>query len=149
MSDLQLPQEQIGNAVPLGLGSNNWARDPQPIKSVSIVPLLLAVVAGHGDEQRATHESRLPFPPAVAHSLNEAIQGNTSQSVLFLDSSRRSARTAHFPSGRPHPQPCPTSRRAWPLQTGHKDSSIFVKGRGRCAVEKKTPFHTPGLEGKK
>jgi hypothetical protein len=30
---------------------------------VSIVPLLLAVVAGHKEEQRATHENRLPFPP--------------------------------------------------------------------------------------
>jgi hypothetical protein len=71
---------------------------------VSIVPLLLAVVAGLKEEQRATHENRLPFPPAVAHSLNEAVQKKRmSQSVLFLDSSRRSASTAHFPSGRLHP----------------------------------------------
>jgi hypothetical protein len=44
-----------------------------------------------------------PSPPAVAHSLNEAMQEKTSQSVLFLDSSRRSVRTAHFPNGRLHP----------------------------------------------
>jgi hypothetical protein len=30
---------------------------------VSIVPLLLAVEAGQEEEERATHESRLPFPP--------------------------------------------------------------------------------------
>jgi hypothetical protein len=53
---------------------------------VSIVPLLPAVVAGQEEEQRATHESRLHSPPAVAHSLNEAIQVETPQSVLFLDS---------------------------------------------------------------
>ena len=52
---------------------------------VSIVPLLLAVVAGQEEEQRATHENRLHSPPAVAHSLNEAIQVETSQPVLFLD----------------------------------------------------------------
>jgi hypothetical protein len=28
---------------------------------------------------------QIAFPPAVAHSLNEAIQEETSQSVLFLD----------------------------------------------------------------
>jgi hypothetical protein len=32
-----------------------------------------------------THENRLHFPPAVAHSLNEAIRGETSQFVSFLD----------------------------------------------------------------
>jgi hypothetical protein len=50
-------------------------------------PLLLAVVAaGQGEEQRATHENRLHFPPAVAHPLNEAMQVEISQPVLFLDS---------------------------------------------------------------
>jgi hypothetical protein len=44
---------------------------------VLIVPLLLAVVAGQEEERSeplTTHENRLHFPPAVAHSLNEAIQ---------------------------------------------------------------------------
>jgi hypothetical protein len=45
----------------------------------------VVAVAGQEEEQRATHENRLHFPPAVAHSLNEAIQVETSQSVLFLD----------------------------------------------------------------
>jgi hypothetical protein len=53
---------------------------------VSIVPLLLAVVAGNKEEQRATHENSLPFPPCSCPSLNEAIQEKTSQSVLFLGS---------------------------------------------------------------
>jgi hypothetical protein len=62
---------------------------------VSIVPLLLAVVAGQEEEQRATHESRLHFPPAVAHLLNEAMQEKRmSQSVLFLD-------TATLPAAQP------------------------------------------------
>jgi hypothetical protein len=53
---------------------------------VSIAPLLPAVVAGQEEEQRATHENRLHFPPAVAHSLNEAMkEKRMSQSVLFLD----------------------------------------------------------------
>jgi hypothetical protein len=48
-----------------------------------------AVVAGQEEEQRATHESRSHFPPAVAHSLNEAMkEKRMSQSVLFLDSSQ-------------------------------------------------------------
>jgi hypothetical protein len=40
------------------------------VKFVSIVPLLLAVVAGQEEEQRATHESRLQSPPprAVPHT---------------------------------------------------------------------------------
>jgi hypothetical protein len=52
---------------------------------VSIVPLLLAVVAEQEEEQCATHESRLILnsPPAVAHPLNEAVQVETSQPVLF------------------------------------------------------------------
>jgi hypothetical protein len=53
---------------------------------------------GHPREQIALS------PPAAAHSLNEAVQKKRmSQSVLFLDSSRRSASTAHFPSGGLHP----------------------------------------------
>ena len=36
------------------------------------------------------------FPPAVAHSLNEAIQEGTSQSVLFLDSSQGSEHSLLF-----------------------------------------------------
>jgi hypothetical protein len=41
-----------------------------------------------------------PIPSAIAHSP----QGKRmSQPVLFLDSSRRGAGTAHFPSGRLHP----------------------------------------------
>jgi hypothetical protein len=54
------------------------------------------VVAGQEEEQRATRESRLHFPPAVAHSLNEAIQAETSQSVLFLGSSQCSDRSLIF-----------------------------------------------------
>jgi hypothetical protein len=58
---------------------------------MSIVPLLLAVVAGQEEEQWATRENRLHFPPAVAHSLNEAMQEKRmSQPVLFLDSSQGS-----------------------------------------------------------
>jgi hypothetical protein len=38
---------------------------------VSIAPLLLVVVAGQEEEERATHENRLHSPPAVAHSLSE------------------------------------------------------------------------------
>jgi hypothetical protein len=65
---------------------------------VSIVPLLLAV-AGQEEEQRATHDSRSNFPPAVAHSLNEAMEEEEeemSQSVLFLDSSQGSGLSLLF-----------------------------------------------------
>jgi hypothetical protein len=40
--------------------------------------------------------SRLHFPPAVAHSLNEAIQVETSPSVLFLDSGQGSGYHCFF-----------------------------------------------------
>jgi hypothetical protein len=55
-----------------------------PTIIVSIVPLLLAVVAGQEGEQRSTHESRSHFRPAVARSLNGAIEVETSHYVLFL-----------------------------------------------------------------
>jgi hypothetical protein len=49
------------------------------------------MVAGQEEEQQATHENRLHFPPAVAHSLNEAMKEKMmSQPVLFLDSSQGS-----------------------------------------------------------
>jgi hypothetical protein len=50
---------------------------------VSIVPLLLAVVAGQEEEQRATHENRLHSPPCSCPFLNEEIQLETSQPVFF------------------------------------------------------------------
>jgi hypothetical protein len=52
--------------------------------AMALRPFITAQLAAF-EEQRATHENRLHFPPAVAHSLNEAIQVETSQSVLFLD----------------------------------------------------------------
>jgi hypothetical protein len=51
---------------------------------VSIVPLLLAAVAGQEEEQRATHESRLHFPPAVAHSLNKAMKEKRKVTICFI-----------------------------------------------------------------
>jgi hypothetical protein len=60
--------------------------------SVSIVPLLLAVVAGQEEEQRATRESKLNSPPAVAHPLNEAIEVETSQQQRYAQLRRGSFR---------------------------------------------------------
>jgi hypothetical protein len=54
------------------------------------------VVAGQEEEQRATHENRLHPPPCSCPFLNEAIQVETPQSVLFLDSSQCSANSLLF-----------------------------------------------------
>ncbi len=54
------------------------------------------MVAGQEGEQRATHENRWHPPPAVAHSLNEAMQVETSQPALFLDSGQCSDRSLLF-----------------------------------------------------
>jgi hypothetical protein len=50
---------------------------------------------------------QIAFPPTAAHSLNEAIQVETSQSVLFLDSSQGSelSLTAFSLFERLRPQP--------------------------------------------
>jgi hypothetical protein len=72
------------------------SRPPVWQRGAPVAPLLPAVVAGQGEEERATHESRLHFPPVVAHPLNEAIQVETSQPALFLDSGQCSANSLLF-----------------------------------------------------
>jgi hypothetical protein len=53
-----------------------------------------SVTSCHGSRTgggAASHpREKIVFPPAAAHSLNEAIRTETSQSVLFLDSSQGS-----------------------------------------------------------